>query len=58
VGTLADGSESSYLDTSSDEQLSATVLRNGIPLIDNTSRSFTISLQNVGEIRPPGNWSS
>lgn len=55
VGTLADGSESSFVDTKSDEQLSATVLNDGIPLVNNTSRSFTISLNNVGEIRPPKN---
>jgi len=52
VDTLTDGNVSSYVDSTSDANLSQTAL-NGTPtLLDNTQRSFTVSLNNVGEIRP------
>jgi len=53
VGTLSDGSESTFLDTTSDADLSQTVLNGNPALLDNSERSFTVSLSNVGEIRPP-----
>ena len=53
LGTLTDGNDSSFVDTQSDENLSTSVLNNTPQLIKNTTRSFTISLNNVGEIRPP-----
>jgi len=53
AGTLADGKTSSFIDIQSDEELSDTVLSSNPTLIDNTTRSFTVSLKNVGEIRPP-----
>jgi len=53
LDTLTDGNVSSYVDSTADADLSQTVL-NGTPsLVDNAQRSFTVSLRNVGEIRPP-----
>jgi flagellar hook assembly protein FlgD len=52
VGALADGKKSTFLDTSSTEDLSDYVL-SGTPQMMNPSRTFVVSLKNVGEIRPP-----
>ncbi|TWU27805.1 flagellar hook assembly protein FlgD [Bythopirellula polymerisocia] len=53
VGSLADGKTSSYLDTTKDDALSGTTLTRTPQLIDQPNRSFEVSLNNVGEIRPP-----
>lgn len=53
VGSLNDGKSSSYLDTTRDDDLSGTTLTRTPQLIDQPSRSFEVSLNNVGEIRPP-----
>ncbi len=53
VGTISSGSESTFLDSTSDADLSQAVLSGEPTLLDNTTRSFTVSLRNVGEIRPP-----
>jgi len=54
VAILPDGRTSSYLDTTSDEDLLPTALNDGgIQFLTEPTRSFTVSLNNVGEIRPP-----
>jgi len=53
VGTISSGDDSYFLDTTSDTDLSQTVLQGNPPLLDNSERSFIVSLRNVGEIRPP-----
>ncbi len=55
VAVLPDGETSSYHDTSSDEGLSASILSRTPQFISDPSRNFTVSLNNVGEIRPPSN---
>lgn len=52
VGSLAEGKTGSFLDTVSNGDLSDQVL-GGTPQMVTQSRSFTVSLKNVGEIRPP-----
>lgn len=53
VGTLIDGKTAGFLDTTADDELSATAL-NRTPLwVEGTGRSYVVSLKNVGEIRPP-----
>lgn len=52
VGTLPDGGTSTFLDTSSNAELSSSVLTK-TPQLITTKRSFAVSLNNVGEIRPP-----
>ena len=47
------GRQSSYLDTTRDDALSGTTLTRTPQLIDHPNRSFEVSLNNVGEIRPP-----
>ncbi len=54
VAVLPDGTTSSYRDTSADEDLSSTVLTRTPSLISTPTRSFKVSLNNVGEIRPRG----
>jgi len=53
VATLTDGSQATYLDTTSDANLSQSVLV-GAPSPIDSERNFTVSLRNVGEIRSPG----
>jgi flagellar hook assembly protein FlgD len=52
VGTLADGKSATFLDTVASDNLAELVL-SGTPQMMDPSRSFTVSLKNVGEIRPP-----
>lgn len=53
VGTLADGANSTFLDTTANADLSQTVLTQ-TPQFIQSLRSVEMSLNNVGEIRPPG----
>jgi hypothetical protein len=53
VGSMTDNKKATFLDTMATEDLSDRVLA-GTPQIMKTRRSFTVSLKNVGEIRPPG----
>ncbi len=55
VATIPDGSASSYVDTTSDSDLSEAFLQGNPQLFPNTTRSFTVSLKNVSEIKSPGN---
>ena len=52
VGAISDGKKSTFLDVTSTEDLSDYVL-SGTPQLMAPSRTFTVSLKNVGEIRPP-----
>jgi flagellar basal-body rod modification protein FlgD len=53
VATLNNGKTAGYHDKINDEEMSATLLsRTPIP-VENAHRKYTISLNNVGEIRPP-----
>lgn len=52
VGQLTDVKASTYLDTTATEDLSNLVLT-GTPQEIEPKRTFTVSLKNVGEIRPP-----
>jgi flagellar basal-body rod modification protein FlgD len=52
VGSITDSKKSTFLDTSRTEDLSNLVL-DGEPQLMKSTRTFTISLKNVGEIRPP-----
>jgi flagellar hook assembly protein FlgD len=52
VGAISDGKKSTFLDVTSTEDLSDYVLT-GAPQLMTPSRTFTVSLKNVGEIRPP-----
>ena len=54
VAVIPDGATSSYHDTTSDENLSPSILSETPQFIAEPTRSFTVSLNNVGEIRPPG----
>jgi len=54
VATLPNGAMSTYLDTSNDAALPPDVLTTTPQFISTPNRSFTVSLKNVGEIRPPG----
>ena len=53
VETLTDGSRANYLDTTADSNLSKSVLT-GTPFPVSLDRSYSVSLPNVSEIRPPG----
>jgi flagellar hook assembly protein FlgD len=53
VGTLNDGKTASFLDKTADANLSATVLSRTPALVLNAHRTYEVSLNNVGEIRPP-----
>lgn len=53
VSVLPDGNTSSFRDTISDENLSPSILSKTPQYIAEPTRSFTVSLNNVGEIRPP-----
>jgi flagellar hook assembly protein FlgD len=52
VGSLTDNKKSTFLDTTATENLSDLVL-SGTQQPVSSRRSFTVSLKNVGEIRPP-----
>jgi flagellar hook assembly protein FlgD len=52
VGAISDGKKSTFLDVTSTDDLSDYVLT-GTPQLMTPSRTFTVSLKNVGEIRPP-----
>jgi flagellar basal-body rod modification protein FlgD len=55
VGTITDGTQSTYLDTLADDARSET--RQTQPFLQDIAfrlRSFQVSLNNVAEIRPPG----
>ncbi|HMO84037.1 MAG TPA: flagellar hook capping FlgD N-terminal domain-containing protein [Lacipirellulaceae bacterium] len=52
VGSMTDGSSATFLDAKSERELSETVLT-GAPQMMDPQRKFVVSLQNVGEIRPP-----
>ena len=54
VSVIPDGLTSSYHDTTSDENLNASILSETPQFISEPTRSFIVSLNNVGEIRPPG----
>jgi flagellar basal-body rod modification protein FlgD len=53
VGTLTDGSQSSFLDTMADGDRSPTVLTEPFKAPLDMFRHFIVSLSNVGEIMPP-----
>lgn len=53
VGTLNSGKSASFHDKTSDEDLSGTVLSREPAMVLNAVRKYTVSLNNVGEIRPP-----
>lgn len=55
VGTITSGSDSSFLDDVSNQNLSETVLSGQPQLLrpEDSIRSFTVSLNNVATIRPP-----
>ena len=52
VGALTDVNASTFLDTMATDDLSELVL-SGTPELMKPERTFTVSLKNVGEIRPP-----
>ena len=53
VESLTSGKTSSFVDTLADDELSGSTLTKTPQFIDNAQRSFEVSLNNVGEIRPP-----
>jgi flagellar hook assembly protein FlgD len=53
VATLNNGKTAGYHDKTNDEDLSATVLSRNPIYVTNAHRKYTVSLNNVGEIRPP-----
>ncbi len=54
VATIPDGNQSTYVDSASDENRSNTVLSRVPSFLQQPRRTFTVGLDNVGEIRPPG----
>ena len=52
VGTIASGSDATFLDTTPTNELSERVLT-GQPQLVLPKRSFSVSLSNVGAVRPP-----
>jgi flagellar basal-body rod modification protein FlgD len=52
VGAIGDNKKSTFLDTMKTDDLSDYIL-SGAPQLMASRRTFTISLKNVGEIRPP-----
>jgi flagellar basal-body rod modification protein FlgD len=52
VGSITENKVSTFLDTAATDDLSNLVL-DGVPQLMKSTRTFTISLKNVGEIRPP-----
>ena len=53
VATINSGKTSTYLDGTSDENLSSAVLNKEPVLVAAPTRSYTVSLSNVGSISPP-----
>jgi flagellar basal-body rod modification protein FlgD len=53
VATLSNGKAAGYHDKINDDDMSSTVLSRNPILVQNAHRKYTISLNNVGEIRPP-----
>jgi flagellar basal-body rod modification protein FlgD len=53
AGTLNNGKISSFHDKLNDSELSNTVLSREPRMVLNAARSYVVSLNNVGEIRPP-----
>jgi flagellar basal-body rod modification protein FlgD len=54
VGTIADGSQSSYLDKVADDERTETLVKEFNRDPSHKKRSYTASLSNVAEIRRPG----
>jgi flagellar basal-body rod modification protein FlgD len=54
VGAITDGTQSSYLDTTSDDSRSQTRQTLPFEAVSNAVRKFIVSLSNVGDIKPPG----
>jgi hypothetical protein len=52
VGAIGDNKKSTFLDTMNTDDLSDYIM-SGTPQLMASRRTFTISLKNVGEIRPP-----
>ncbi|MEM9185659.1 MAG: flagellar hook capping FlgD N-terminal domain-containing protein [Planctomycetota bacterium] len=53
VGTIPDGKQSTYVDGTSDANRSNSVLSRVPSLLQQPRRTFTVGMDNVGEIRPP-----
>ena len=53
VGQITDTKKSTFVDATATDDLSNLVL-SGTPQLLEPQRTFTVSLKNVGEIRPPG----
>jgi flagellar basal-body rod modification protein FlgD len=53
VGTLNSGKTAGFHDKTADEDLSSSVLSRTPRWVLNAGRTYTVSLNNVGEIRPP-----
>jgi flagellar hook assembly protein FlgD len=54
VGTLQSGTQSSFVDSTADDARSQTVQNTAFSRISNAPRSFVVSLNNVGEVKPTG----
>jgi len=54
VGTLQSGTQSSFVDSTADDARSQTVQNTAFSRISNAPRSFVVSLNNVGEVKPSG----
>jgi hypothetical protein len=54
VGTLQSGTQSSFVDSTADDARSQTVQNTTFSRISNAPRSFIVSLNNVGEVKPTG----
>ncbi len=54
LGIITDGSQSTFVDRLSDEELSSSILQGQIIATD-SFRRYELSLRNVSDIRPPGN---
>jgi flagellar basal-body rod modification protein FlgD len=52
VGSITDGKKSTFLDTTATEDLSDYIMT-GEPTMQSPSRTFVVSVKNVGVIRPP-----
>jgi flagellar basal-body rod modification protein FlgD len=52
VGSISEGTNATFLDAVANADLSGQIL-GGTPQMMDPQRSFTVSLKNVGEIRPP-----
>jgi flagellar basal-body rod modification protein FlgD len=54
VGTLESGTQSSFVDATADDNRSQTVQNTPFSRVSNAPRSFVVSLNNVGEVKPSG----